>query len=74
MNKLRYKVVYEVDKELLCDQETLDQEFNGSWQECLDWCSKEELGEVITGFGELAIAIQVEDTTTPENKSISKDS
>lgn len=59
MSKLRYIVTYEVDKDILCDQETVDEEFNGSWQEFLDWFSKEELGEVITGFSSEPTKIEV---------------
>ena len=58
-NKLRYSVTYEIDKDFLCDQETVDKEFNGSWQEWLTWFSKEELGEVITGLGGEPVEIKV---------------
>lgn len=60
MSKLQYTITYEVDKDILCDQYTLDNDFNGSWQEWLDWFAKEELGEVITGVGTDPISFKVE--------------
>jgi hypothetical protein len=59
MGKLRYTITYEVDKDILCDQGTIDEDFNGSWQEWLDWFAKVELGEVITGLDTLPISIKV---------------
>lgn len=62
-DKLRYSIIYEVDKELLCDEETLNEEFDGSWQKFMDWFAKEELGEVIMGFSDnpTDIIVNVED-------------
>jgi hypothetical protein len=60
MSKLRYSVTYEVDKDFLCDEETIKDDFNGSWQEFMDWFAEEELGEVITGLDTLPVEIKVE--------------
>lgn len=60
-DKLRYSVTYEVDKDFLCDQETIDEEFNGSWQEWLDFFAENEIGEVITGIGSDPLHIKVID-------------
>lgn len=59
MSKLKYTITYEVDKDFLCDEETIRDDFNGSWQEWLDWFSKEELGEVITGLDTIPVKIEV---------------
>jgi hypothetical protein len=58
---LRYSITFEVDKDFLVDQETVDTEFDGSWQKWLDWFAKEELGEVMTGVGTDPISIKVEE-------------
>ena len=58
MSKLRYTITYEVDKNFLCDEKTIRDDFNGSWQEWLDWFSKEELGEVITGLNTIPVKIE----------------
>ena len=64
IDKLRYTITYEVNKAFLCDQATIDSDFNGSWQEWLDWFAKEEMSEVMTGLGEDPTSIKVGDPTT----------
>lgn len=61
MGKLRYSITYEVDKDLLCDEETLRTEFDNSWQKWIEWFADQELGEVLTGLGEEPVLIKVED-------------
>jgi len=60
MSKLRYSITYEVDKDLLCDEQTIKDEFNNSWQEWLDWFFQEEKGEVLLGMDTDPISIKVE--------------
>lgn len=64
IDKLRYTITYEVDKELLCDQGTIDSDFNGSWQEWLDWFSENEMAEVMFGMDTEPLSIRVGDPTT----------
>lgn len=59
MKKLRYTVTYEVDKDLLCDEETIKDEFHGDWQEWLDWFAKEEPSEVMRGFDTDPISFEI---------------
>ena len=66
MAKLRYTITYEVDKDLLCDEETIKDEFNNSWQEWLDFFSENEIGEVITGIGTDPISILAQPTESEE--------
>ncbi len=68
-DKLRYSVTYEVDKDFLCDQETIDEEFNGSWQEWLDFFAENEIGEVITGIGSDPLHIKVIDMVATESET-----
>lgn len=69
MDRLRYTVTYEVDKDILCDQDTIDSEFNGSWQEWLEWFAKEELGEVLMGMDTEPISFTVvAGVETPEER------
>ena len=64
IDKLRYTITYEVDKELLCDQTTIDSDFNGSWQEWLDWFAENEMAEVMVGMDTEPLSIKVGDPTT----------
>lgn len=59
MSSLKYTVTYIIDKDFLCDQETIDKDFNGSWQEFIDWMAKDESYEVMTGFGGYPESIEV---------------
>lgn len=60
MGKLRYHVTYEVDKGVLCDEDTLKTFFNNSWQEFLNWFAKEEPAEVSMGLDTEPVEFKVE--------------
>ena len=47
---IRYMILHEVDAELLCDEETLKDEFSNSWEKFMRWFYEEEQGELVYGM------------------------
>lgn len=47
---VRYLILHEVDADLLCDQETVDKEFAGDWQQFMEYFMEQEPAEVIYGM------------------------
>lgn len=58
-NRLRYCVIFDVDADILCDDKTIDDEFEGNWQNFLDWFYEHEPAETMMGIGSEPIAVTV---------------
>lgn len=65
-SEIVYRLEYRVDPDILCDRESLKEDFNNSWQEFMEWFYKEEPGEVILGFNSEPKLIWAEEVTKDE--------